>query len=256
MHAALTSGKQLEPAQRGVRRYLWIALGWAMLLSGLLFLNPRGEEVYKNAPLWIVGIGLLSLMICLPRSSQATVSSPAAVRWLAIGLAVATPVYLGYWTEWKDVQARYVSTHYAEEQQESYAEQVSLAQALVPPDKPILAVVFAPRWYLLAQRFPASGAYYYLPWQAAYNRAPMRGYRIDPCADLASDPPKVIAWDRWKVWDEYDVADYEPCLVEIMQRHYVAIRGTQLLLRKPVRPDDVALVTDAGFKLEPVVAAP
>jgi hypothetical protein len=113
--------------------------------------------------------------------------------------------------------------------------------------------VFLPRWYLLTERLPSSGAYYYLPWQAAYNRAPVLGYRLDPCADLERAPPKLIVWDRWPVWDRYDVADYAPCLVEIMQRDYVAVSGTQFLLRKPVGDADRALVARFGSSLQPVV---
>jgi hypothetical protein len=105
-----------------------------------------------------------------------------------------------------------------------------------------------------AGRLPSSGAYYYLPWQAAYNRAPVLGYRLDPCADLAAAPPKLIVWDRWPVWEQYDVADYAPCLVEIMQRDYVAVSGTQFLLRKPVGDADQALVAGFGASLEPVTA--
>jgi hypothetical protein len=113
-------------------------------------------------------------------------------------------------------------------------------------------MVFSPRWYLLTKRPPSSGAYYYLPWQAAYNRAPVLGAAVDPCVDLAEAPPKVMAWDRWKVWGHYDVAEYAPCLVEVMERDYVSITRTPLLLRKPVSDSDRAVVEGFGYDLEPL----
>jgi hypothetical protein len=68
-------------------------------------------------------------------------------------------------------------------------------------------------------------------------------------------PPKIIAWDRWRVWDRYDVADYAPCLVEIIRRDYLAIKGTPLLLRKPVGAENRTWVQRLGFDLEPVSAS-
>jgi len=235
-----------------LRRRLWLAAAWALFLLGLLFLNPRGEVIYKNAALWIVGLGLLNLLIVwTPRRPGNTVAV-AILRGLALVVAIAAPTYLIGVKGWSDVDARYVTRAHAEEMRAGYAQRIRLVQALVPANEPMLAMVFSPRWYLLAERLPSSGAYYYLPWQAAYNHGPVLGYRIDPCADLAAAPPKVIAWDRWRVWERYDVADYAPCLVEIVRQDYLAITRTPLLLRKPVSDADRAIVTELGFDLMPV----
>jgi hypothetical protein len=232
-----------------------LAVGWVALLSGFLLLNPRGAEVYQSAPLWIVGLGLLSLLICLRPADFGAKRTLVGMRWAALLLAVATLGYLAAWKGLSDVPERFVSIEYAQKKYADYAEQVKLVQGLVPAGEPILAVVFSPRWYLLTERLPSSGAYYYLPWQAAYNEAPVLGYQIDPCADIAAAPPKIIAWDHWRVWDRYDVSDYAPCLVEIMRRDYLAIKGTPLLLRKPVRQEDLTWVQGLGFDLEPVSAS-
>lgn len=234
------------------RRRLWLAAAWALFVLGLLFLNPRGEVVYKNAALWIVGLGLLSLLIVWTPRRPGNTAAVAILRGLALVVAIAAPTYLIGVKGWSDVDARYVTRAHAEEKRTGYAQRIQLVQALVPATEPMLAMVFAPRWYLLAERLPSSGAYYYLPWQAAYNRSPVLGYRIDPCADLAAAPPKVIAWDRWRVWERYDVADYAPCLVEIMRQDYLAITRTPLLLRKPLNDADRVIVTELGFDLMPV----
>ncbi|WP_058553679.1 hypothetical protein [Thiohalocapsa sp. ML1] len=235
-------------------RWLWLPGGAVIFLVGILFLNPRGEVVFKNAALWIVGLALISLLICRAPAAPGVAGAVRVLRVLAVLVAIAAPVYLAGIKGWSDVDGRYVTRAYAEKKHAGSAKRVRLAQALVPAGEPILAVVFSPRWYLLIERLPSSGAYYYLPWQAAYNRAPVLGYRLDPCADLERAPPKLIVWDRWPVWDRYDVADYAPCLVELMQRDYVAVSGTQFLLRKPVGDADRALVAGFGASLEPVTA--
>jgi len=109
------------------------------------------------------------------------------------------------------VDHTYVTRAYADKMRTVLEGHVRLAQALAPAGEPILSTVFLPQWYLLTERLPSSGAYYYLPWQAAYNRAPVLDYRLDPCADLERAPPKLIVWDRWPVWDRYDVADRSFC---------------------------------------------
>lgn len=251
--ADVIASRQTAHTIRGrLRQSVWPIAGWAALVSGLLFLNPRGAEVYQSAPLWIVGLGLLSLLICLRPADFGATRTLRYIRWAALLLAVATPGYLVGWKGLSDVPERFVSTDYAKKKRVDYARRAKLVQGLVSSGEPILAVVFSPRWYLLTKRLPSSGAYYYLPWQAAYNQSPVLGYRIDPCGDVAKAPPKVIAWDRWRVWDRYDVADYAPCLVEAMRHDYLAIKGTPLLLRKPVGADDLALVKAQGFDLEPV----
>ncbi len=243
------------PAGSGLRRGLWLVGGCTTFLLGLLFLNPRGDVVFKNAALWIVGLGLLSLLIVWRPMGPSSRRAVGVLRWLAIFVAVAAPLYLAGIKGWADVDQTYVTRTAAVQMREALDRQVRLAQALTSPDEPILATVFMPRWYLLTERLPSSGAYYYLPWQAAYNRDPVLGYRIDPCVDLAMAPPKLIAWDRWTVWERYDVADYAPCLVELMQRDYVAVSGTPFLLRQPVSDADRAVVADFGYRLEPVTAA-
>jgi hypothetical protein len=239
----------------GAWHSLWLVGGCTAFLAGLLFLNPRGEEIFKNAALWIVGLGLLSLLVVWKPRGHSTSAAIGVLRWLGVFVAVVAPLYLAGIKDWSDVDESYVTRAYADDRRSALAKQIRLAQALVPPGEPILATVFLPQWYLLTKRLPSSGAYYYLPWQAAYNRSPVLGYKLDPCADLRAAPPKLIVWDRWKVWDRYDVADYAPCLVEIMQRDYVAITGTQFLLRKPVSHTDRVTVKQFGFELAPVESA-
>jgi hypothetical protein len=223
--------------------------GCTAFLVGLLFLNPRGEEVFKNAALWIVGLSLLSLLIVWRPRGQVNQRTIGVLRWLGGLVAVAAPLYLAGIKNWSDVDQRYVTRSHAEDVEAALITQVRLTQALVPEGEPILTTVFLPQWYLLTERLPSSGAYYYLPWQAAYNRSPVLGYKLDPCVDLATAPPKLIFWDRWQVWDRYDVADYAPCLVEIMQHDYLAVTGTNLLLRKPVSDTDRTIVASFGFGL-------
>jgi hypothetical protein len=71
---------------------------------------------------------------------------------------------------------------------------------------------------------PASGHYYYLPWQAAYNKNPVKGYMIDLCKDLDEKKPGVIWFDDKKIWNSYSIEDYEPCVKNFIINNYKEIK--------------------------------
>jgi hypothetical protein len=202
--------------------------------------------------MWVVGLGLLSLAICWKARARRNLRTAAAVRWLGAALAVAAVAYMVGVKGMSYVDVRLVTREHAEDKLRSYERRIRLMGDLVPPDAPILATVFSPRWYLLARRLPSSGNYYYLPWQAAYNRDPVLGRQIDICADVDRDRPKVIVWDRWRVWERYSLEDYEPCLVERMRRDYLKIQRTPFLVRRPVGPGDRETIRRHGFSLAPL----
>jgi len=98
-----------------------------------------------------------------------------------------------------------------------------LISELVNNDKDLLALIFRPSIYIDTRKSPASGHYYYLPWQAAYNNNTIRGYKIDICKDLESNQPTIIFFDNWKVWDKYSIQDYEPCVMDFINLKYLAV---------------------------------
>jgi len=91
---------------------------------------------------------------------------------------------------------------------------------LVHPDEHILAVPYAPGLYMGADRMPMDRYFYYLPWDAAYAKAPWFGQTHDLCVDLPKAPPRLIYFDHYVVWDRYDIRDYAPCLFAFLKAHY------------------------------------
>lgn len=87
----------------------------------------------------------------------------------------------------------------------------------------LLSLIYQPDVYVKSGRLPASGSYYYLPWQAVYNRSPLFGYKLDVCRDIAEKKPAVIWFYNWRVWDEYSLEDYEPCVVSLIRQNYSII---------------------------------
>ncbi len=92
---------------------------------------------------------------------------------------------------------------------------------LVSSEERILLLVFHPVIYIHANRLPASGHYFYLPWQHTYSQNPIKNYNIDICADITNNKPKVIWFDDIKVWGAYMMKDYAPCVTKLLEDDYV-----------------------------------
>jgi len=109
-----------------------------------------------------------------------------------------------------------------------------LARKLTDPGDRILAYSFQNYQYVAADRLPASGYYFYLPWQRQYLDHPVLGIRIDPCMDIEKVRPKLVMLDEWKVWEKYDWASYGGCVIDAMARDYIRLPHTQYYVRKDV----------------------
>lgn len=94
-------------------------------------------------------------------------------------------------------------------------------RAITPKNGTTLSLIFNVTHYITSGILPASGYYYYLPWQAAYKKKSITGYNIDICADIKKYKPTTISFDNWKVWDTYSISEYAPCVVKILENEYV-----------------------------------
>lgn len=116
-----------------------------------------------------------------------------------------------------------------------------LAQALTNPDDRIIVYSFRNYEYLAAARLPASGSFFFLPWQATYNARPRFGIRVDPCADLQRSRPKLMLLDKWLVWNRFAWDSYGGCIDALAAQHYVQIPGTPYYVRRDLWPRFLAL---------------
>jgi hypothetical protein len=112
------------------------------------------------------------------------------------------------------------------------APEYALIRALVRPDERILALVYRPWEYWSASRLPMRGFYMYLPYDALYARNPVLGVQHDLCPAMQKEPPPVVLFDNWKVWNHFAPADYMPCVIDILRQGYtVSSLSRELYIR-------------------------
>ena len=127
-----------------------------------------------------------------------------------------------------------------------------IAQMFTSKQDKIIAYTFRNYEYIAADRLPASGAFFYLPWQEKYNENPKFGIKIDACKDIAEYRPKIMLVDKWKVWGKYSWDSYAGCIQKIIDKNYNQIPGQPYYVRKDLLPDDMGIaVTPGTYKLQP-----
>lgn len=109
-----------------------------------------------------------------------------------------------------------------------------IAQGLTSPDDRIIAFTFNNYEYLSADRLPASGNFFYFPWQQDYTDDPVLGLAIDTCDQIKATEPKVMYLDKWTVWGAYPWADYAGCVDEYVTDHYTQVPGKPYYVRNDI----------------------
>ncbi|WP_322996498.1 hypothetical protein [Castellaniella sp.] len=88
--------------------------------------------------------------------------------------------------------------------------------------------------YLLSKRLPASGNFFYLPWQEKYNETPSLGVKIDTCKQIDEYSPKIMYINKWKVWGKFEWDSYAECIQKILDKDYTQVSGKPYYLRNDV----------------------
>jgi hypothetical protein len=117
-------------------------------------------------------------------------------------------------------------------------ENADLIRSVTSPDDRILVFTWANFIYLFAGRLPASGYFFYFPWQAEYSRHPVLGINIDVCGDIRTKRPKAILRDGQPAFflplPQFQWASYGGCIDEALAEDYVKLLNRPLYLRRDV----------------------
>ncbi|HDR2892146.1 TPA: hypothetical protein I4G69_003003 [Enterobacter asburiae] len=108
----------------------------------------------------------------------------------------------------------------------------NLVKEFTQKNDKIIAYSFQNIQYLLSERLPASGAFFYLPWQEKYNENPKFGIKIDACKQIKEYKPKIMLIDKWKVWHKYSWESYGNCIQDYMNKDYIQVPGKPYYIRK------------------------
>jgi len=196
----------------------------ALIAIAVLMINPRADFWFPDSPFVITSLALLSIAAGLVLQNALTAPdrrgfSQFAILTVAVsGVALHVKSYASPNGTTADAMQKYVV-----DMRPHTGGIYGFIRSIAKKDGDILSLVYEPAIYIKVGRLPASGNYYYLPWQAAYNRSPVGGYRIAICTDIASRKPAVIWLFNWRVWNKYAIEDYEPCVLSLISEGYAPL---------------------------------
>ncbi|SET63228.1 hypothetical protein [Thorsellia anophelis] len=112
-----------------------------------------------------------------------------------------------------------------------------LVNQFTSPDDRIIAYSFQNHEYLASERLPASGYFFYLPWQEKYNENPKFGIAINACDQIKKVAPKIMLIDKWMVWDKFPWESYAGCIDRFLESAYYKLPNKPYYIRKDLLVD-------------------
>lgn len=237
------------------KRMFWGLLSLSLFTLSVFFLNPRGGIGFHDAGFIVLNISLLSLVCALHVQDKGEnpdfLSTPNALLVIVVSVFVFEQASQDAISSPHGVAKRDFENH-SSFMKPSEDLGFKFIRSMSAPNSDVLALIFNPGFYIKADRRPASGHYYYLPWQAAYNKSAVDGYKIDICQDIKDRRPSVIWFDNWKVWDKYSIDQYEPCVPEIINQKYVHVKGAgPIFLRVDLLTNDLKELNTVDRRMQP-----
>lgn len=123
-----------------------------------------------------------------------------------------------------------------------------LVQHFTTKEDRIIAYSFQNFEYLASGRLPASGHFFYLPFQEKYNENAKFGVLIDACKQIRESAPKVMLIDKWTVWDKYPWGSYATCVQNFLDSKYHQVPDRPYYIRKDLIRDFDSFLAGSGGK--------
>lgn len=209
-------------------------LPWrSLLVAGALasLLLRVGDLPFHDMPYYYASLALPLLLI---RRSQRLATQSALVigAVLAVCLVKVSLLVPG---DRQRLEARAIP--YATEFTE-------LARALTTRDERIIAYTFNVIDYLLADRLPASGNFFYFPWQKTYNENPVLGIQIDTCAEIRRNRPKVVLLDHSLVLGRFPWDSYGGCVQAFVDEAYTRVLDKPFYVRRDLSLEAIGVAAE------------
>jgi len=208
-------------------------IAWrSVLLAGAIISYLMRGYVNHGSTFWYSLIALAALLFsCRPLSRR------QRMLWLVLLLPISMrliyPLTLG--ASDLEAKSRRETTEFGE-----------LVKAISSKEDKIIAYSFRNFEYIAADRLPASGNFFYLPWQDEYRKNPKMGVEVDSCAQIGAYRPKIMLVDKWKVWKRFPWESYGGCIQDILDQHYQQIPGRPYYIRNDLYPEALAAFGKLG----------
>ena len=209
---------QLRLFGRQLYRYLFFFI---LITCVLIFANPRSSTTFGGSTYIIVCCGFISMISGFMFEQRNLLPSI---------LIYATKVINGLFLISGLLTLLTVKTFLYEQSSFNYYthkavlgplenEQMLFLRKFVRNNDAILQLPFNLIFYVHADRMPASGIFYWVPWMDDYAKNPVKNYPLDLCYQMNQSPPKAIFFSNDAIW-ENDPNLYMSCFKKLLKNQY------------------------------------
>jgi hypothetical protein len=222
----------LKPSNLQKRSWLPMIAALVLLALGALLTNPRAILYLVDSSFVLVVSALFSVAgAMLLERNLFRPSTKVLLHGAAILFAIAFLFgqAIAHATTWIGVPQNEIAAH-ASTMKESESPIYKFVRSITRSEDDFLVLSYNTIIYSRANRLPASGHLFYLPWQAEYNKHPKLGYKIDLCSDISRKRPSAIwFFNRYTLFqratelDYTSIDEYEPCVISLLKEGYTAL---------------------------------
>lgn len=215
---------------------------FAILLMAIIFSDPRAADDFQMNTLVIVVLGFIPLITCVILDQTKIWKSPLPLTIIVTTLLL----FLSFIFAQFNIKTYLYNTSPKEYYQmngslrTSETKEFQLLRTIVDKNEQVQQFPYNANFYIQINRMPASGNYYYLPWQNKYFQDPVLGYKIDICSDMENKLPKIIYYHKSVVW-VYDTSTYLGCVEALLKKKYIR---TSIMQSVWIRADVIAARDD------------
>lgn len=98
-------------------------------------------------------------------------------------------------------------------------EEMRFLRSIVSENEKVLQLPFSLNFYVLADRLPASGIFYWMPWMNDYSKNPLKDYPLDLCQQMNKNPPKAIYYTDVAIWNNKPDS-FMYCFKDLLKKQY------------------------------------
>jgi MFS family permease len=201
----------------GMRRGKMFIFIVTLLYLSLLYMNPRLASGSGASTFVIIASASAMLMVTVALDRFVHVALAVLVATSVMAAGVAAQLSLP--TKLYELSVlKYYNTKGPLFQRKT--SEFTLAREIVTLDDGVSQAPFDLNIYVWLGRRPQSGIFFWLPWMADYEKKPVRGYPLDFCENLASNPPKLFYFHDDAIWG-YATDRWMGCVKTLLSRHYV-----------------------------------
>lgn len=209
-------------ANRTGRLNIKNSLIYVLFALGMVYTDPRAADDFQASTFIINSIGALAVMFAFVFESQCKNGRfyKAIYSFILLSLVSGLVVmqFVGQTMLYEKTPYDYYSLKGSFDK--SNDPNFQKLRTIISDEDTVQQFAYNLNFYIQMGRMPATGNYWYLPWQKAYYDDPIFGYKIDVCNDLKSNPPKLISFSNQTIWI-YKPDSYLGCVKKILSEKYV-----------------------------------